>query len=459
MAIQTNQHDFPIPLVKERIVRQPRTCNQGDLFQQLLTGKAKIAVVGLGYVGLPLALEFAKSLTVIGFDIKENRVQLMRQGADPSGELPRSAFRNRKISFTSRRQDLAEAKFFIVAVPTPVDDQKRPNLRALINATESVAKVLKKGDYVVFESTVYPGCTEEICLPILEMLSGLKLNEDFKLGYSPERINPGDKKNTLTSITKVVSGSDKEALKLIADVYDLIIEAGVHQATSIKVAEASKIVENTQRDVNIALMNELSIIFAKMGLKTHDVLEAAGTKWNFLNFYPGLVGGHCIGVDPYYLKYKAHKMGITTEVISGARSVNDRMPFLIANRIFQELKKAGVDATNARILVRGITFKEDVQDIRNSKVAEMVKYLMSGGAEVVVEDPLAIPDEVKEVYDVALTETPDGKFDAIILAVCHKDFQEADADYYRALSRSNPLIFDFRKQLTSVPNDFKYVGL
>lgn len=432
---------------------------QNNLFDDLLNKRAKMAVVGLGYVGLPLALEFASSFSVIGFDIKQDRVNLMKKSIDPSGELKKADFFYKYIDFTARSQDLAEAKFYVVAVPTPVDANKNPNLNILKSATEMVAKVLKRGDYVVFESTVYPGCTEEVCVPILEDISGLKLNKDFKIGYSPERINPGDKKHTLTSITKIVSGSDAIAQKMIADVYDLIIEPGVHIAPSIKVAEAAKIVENTQRDVNIALMNELSMIFDKMGINTHDVLAAAGTKWNFLKFYPGLVGGHCIGVDPYYLAYKAEQLGVRPNVILSSRQVNDWMPTEIAYRLFAQLAKIGKTAASSRILVRGITFKEDVQDIRNSKVAEMIQFMKSQGVDVVVEDPYAIPEEVKSTYQIELTEQPTGKFDAVIVAVAHQDFLYQNFEFYRPLFANEPILFDLRNIVKNVPTEINYQTL
>ena len=295
------------------------------MYQEILDKKAKVAVIGLGYVGLPIALEFARNISVIGFDINAERVEKMKNKIDPSGELPSEAFNGCDIVFTNSLDILREARFFIVAVPTPIDDHKLPDLKPLIGASTSIGKVLKKGDYVVYESTVYPGCTEEDCVPVLEELSGLKFGTDFKVGYSPERINPGDKEHTITKIKKVVSGCDAESLDVIAKVYEIVVKAGVHKASSIKVAEAAKIIENTQRDVNIALMNELSIIFNKMGINTYEVIEASSTKWNFLRFFPGLVGGHCIGVDPYYLTYKAQELGYHAQVINSGRYVNDSM--------------------------------------------------------------------------------------------------------------------------------------
>src|SRR5690349_1130030 len=307
------------------------------MYQELIDGKAKLAVIGLGYVGLPIALEFAKKISVIGFDINAKRIEMMRQGIDPSNELEKEAFNGCDIEFTSSLDVLKQAKFFVVAVPTPVDEHNVPDLKPVKKASETIGKVIKKGDYVVFESTVYPGCTEEDCLPIIEKLSGLKNVVDFKLGYSPERINPGDKKHTIRTVVKVASGCDEESLEEIAKTYELVVDAGVHRASSIKVAEAAKIIENTQRDLNIALMNELSIIFDKMGINTYEVLEAAGTKWNFLKFMPGLVGGHCIGVDPYYLTYKAQELGYHSQVINSGRYVNDSMGFYVAKQTVKKL--------------------------------------------------------------------------------------------------------------------------
>lgn len=430
--------------------------NTPTIINDLKSQQAKMAVIGLGYVGLPLALEFASQLSLIGFDIKQNRVNMMRAHEDPSGELDRMAFINKNIDFTANINDLAEAKFYIVAVPTPVDSSRKPNLNALIGATQTVASVLKKGDYVVFESTVYPGCTEEVCVPILENKSGLKMGRDFKVGYSPERINPGDKKHTLTKITKVVSGCDQEACDVIAEVYNMIIEAGVFPASSMKVAEASKIIENTQRDINIGLMNELSMIFEKIGIRTQDVLDAAGTKWNFLKFYPGLVGGHCIGVDPYYLVHKATELGVNARLIASSRAVNDGMPQHVANRIAKQLREDGIAPMEAKILVRGITFKEDVQDIRNSKAAEMVQCLKSMGMQVEVEDPQAVPEEVMEEYGIEMNDMPVGEYDCIVLAVPHKEFERNNINFYMALSTDKPYIFDFRNMIKDVPRGVVY---
>ena len=324
------------------------------MYQELLNKEKKIAVIGLGYVGLPIALELANHFSVIGFDIKPDRVELMKKGIDPSEELDAEAFVDKDILFTANPEDLKDAHFYIVAVPTPVDEHKVPNLKPVLGASLTVGKYLKKGDYVIYESTVYPGCTEEDCVPVLEEVSGLKMGIDFKVGYSPERIVPGDKVHTLTTITKIVSGSDEESLAEIAKVYETIIEAGIYKAASIKVAEAAKVIENTQRDLNISLMNELSIIFDKMGINTQEVLEAAGTKWNFLKFYPGLVGGHCIGVDPYYLVHKSKQLGYDPQVILSGRRINDGMPAHVAKRLAQMLIKNGTNLKNANVAHLGV---------------------------------------------------------------------------------------------------------
>src|SRR5688500_14585677 len=335
------------------------------MYQELLQKKEKLAVIGLGYVGLPIALEFARKLSVIGFDINEKRIAMMEKGIDPSNELEKEAFDGCDIVFTNSLDVLREAKFFIVAVPTPVDEHHVPDLIPVLKASETIGRVIKKGDYVVFESTVYPGCTEEDCMPVIEKISGLKNIDDYKLGYSPERINPGDKQHTLATIIKVVSGCDAESLDEIAKVYELVVKAGVHRASCIKVAEAAKIIENTQRDLNIALMNELSIIFDRMNINTFEVLEAAGTKWNFLKFQPGLVGGHCIGVDPYYLTHKANELGYKSQVILAGRTINDDMANYVARKTVQHIIKTNGDVKSSRVLVKGATFKENVSDIGN----------------------------------------------------------------------------------------------
>src|SRR5436190_11250249 len=352
------------------------------MYNELINKKRKLSVIGLGYVGLPIALEFARHIDVIGFDINPERIEKMKKGIDPSNELDSSDFKDRSIIYTADANDLKHASFYIVTVPTPIDAHNLPDLKPLLAATKTIGKVLKKGDYIVYESTVYPGCTEEDCIPLLEELSGLQVGKDFKVGFSPERINPGDKEHTITKILKVVSGCDAEALETISKVYSIIVTAGIHKAQSIKVAEAAKIIENTQRDVNIALMNELSIIFNKMGINTYDVLDAAGTKWNFIKMMPGLVGGHCIGVDQYYLTYKAQSLGYHAQVINSGRYVNDSMGFYIAKQVAKKIIAADKDVSKAKVLVLGVTFKENVSDIRNSKVADVVKELMSYGVYV-----------------------------------------------------------------------------
>ena len=423
------------------------------MYKELVDRKAKLAVIGLGYVGLPIALEFARKISVIGFDISEKRVEMMKQGIDPSNEMDKNAFEDCAITFTNSLDVLREAKFFIVAVPTPVDDHNLPDLEPVKKASETIGKVIKKGDYVVFESTVFPGCTEEDCLPLIEKLSGLQVIKDFKLGYSPERINPGDKTHTLAKIIKVVSGCDAESLEEIAKVYQLVVEAGVYRASGIKVAEAAKIIENTQRDLNIALMNELSIIFDMMGINTFEVLEAAGTKWNFLKFQPGLVGGHCIGVDPYYLTYKASKLGYDAEVILAGRNINDNMSKYVAKKVVQHIIKNSGDVKTSKVLVKGATFKENVSDIRNSKVADMVNALQSYFVNVDVEDPYADSEELKHEYGFGLAGKTDNDYDAVIITVPHKDYLALDDTYFSGITRSHALIADlkgiYRNKITS----------
>ena len=413
------------------------------MYTSLLNKQSKLAVIGLGYVGLPIALEFAKKISVVGFDISEKRVEMMKQGIDPSNELEKEAFDGCDITFTNNLEVLKEASFFIVAVPTPVDDHNVPDLTPVKRASETIGKVVKKGDYVVFESTVYPGCTEEDCLPIIEKISGLKFCDDFKLGYSPERINPGDKHHTLQNVIKVVSGCDAESLEEIAKVYELVVQAGVHRASCIKVAEAAKIIENTQRDLNIALMNELSIIFDKMGINTYEVLEAAGTKWNFLKFFPGLVGGHCIGVDPYYLTYKASELGFNSRVILAGRYINDNMGNYLAKKILQHVIQFSDNVKQAKILVMGATFKENVSDIRNSKVADVIKTLQSYHLHVVVSDPYADTEELHEEYGFHLDEIG-GDYDAVIVTVPHNPYLDHDDDYFKSITKENALIADLK---------------
>lgn len=423
------------------------------MLNELKQKQKKISVIGLGYVGLPLALAFAKKFSVIGFDINEQRIEMMKKGIDPSKELDASAFDNVDILFTATPEDLQQAHFHIVAVPTPIDEHNNPNLRPLLGASRSVGGQLKKGDYVIFESTVYPGCTEEDCVPILEELSGLKMGQDFKVGYSPERINPGDKEHTVEKILKVVAGCDEESGNIINDVYGAVITAGTYKAASIKVAEAAKVIENTQRDLNIAFMNELAVIFDQMGIDTQEVLEAAGTKWNFLKFYPGLVGGHCIGVDPYYLLHKSKKLGLNPQVITSGRRINDDMPGFIAKKLVQKLIKKGKNPSDSKVLVMGITFKENVADIRNSKVADLVKELMQFSVNVHLTDPHASPNEVAHEYGLSMVDQVSTNYDAVIVAVKHEEYKELDLSYFRSVMNGAPVLYDLKGLLSEVPKE------
>jgi len=394
-----------------------------NMYDQLTSGKATISVVGLGYVGLPIALAFAKKVRVIGFDINEERINMMKEGEDPSGEIESKEFEGCDITFTANAENLKNADFHIVAVPTPINQSQQPDLTPLISASTTLGSVLKKGDYVVYESTVYPGCTEEDCIPVLEKVSGLTYGTDFKVGYSPERINPGDKVHTLDTIAKVVGAGDEASTEQVAKVYELVVSAGIHQVSCIKVAEASKIIENTQRDLNIALVNELSIIFNKVGINTYEVLEAAGTKWNFLPFKPGLVGGHCIGIDPYYLTWKSSKMGYHAKVINSARYINDSMGFYVGKQTVKKILARGVNALGARVLVMGLTFKENVEDIRNTKVIDVISELESFNVKVDVVDPMAQPEEVLREYGIELCKKPEkGVYHAVIVAVNHDEY-------------------------------------
>lgn len=430
-----------------------------DLFERLKKKEAKLAVIGLGYVGLPIALAFARKLKVVGFDINQQRVDMMRRGEDPSDELSKEDFEGTDILFTANIDDLKDVEFFIVAVPTPIDEQNIPDLKPLLGATRTVGQVLKKGDHVVYESTVYPGCTEEDCVPLLEKLSGLKFITDFKVGYSPERINPGDKQHTLENIVKVTSGCDAESAETVAKVYELVVKAGIHRAPSIKVAEAAKIIENTQRDVNIALTNELSIIFNRMGINTYDVLEAAGTKWNFLKFKPGLVGGHCIGVDPYYLVYKAKQLGYHAQIIDSGRFVNDSMGGYVAKQTVKRIIAAGTNPADARILVMGATFKEDVTDIRNSKVADVVKELQSFSCHVDVTDPHADSDQVKHEYGYELAADIQGPYDAIIVAVNHNQYAGHEETWFKQHLKPKGILVDLKGTYRNRVNSLAYWSL
>ncbi|MDZ7607764.1 MAG: nucleotide sugar dehydrogenase [Cyclobacteriaceae bacterium] len=414
------------------------------MIDKYLSGEQTICVVGLGYVGLPVALEFSRKFKVVGFDINAQRVEMMKQGIDPSNELAKEEFEGCNIRFTADPNDIKACTFYIVAVPTPVNEHKNPDLKPLLSACKIVGGALKKGDVVVFESTVYPGCTEEDCIPVLENASGLKYMNDFKAGYSPERINPGDRNHTLTKITKVVSGSDEQTLKLVAALYGAIVTAGVHKATSIKVAEASKIIENTQRDLNIALMNELSLIFKRMGINTYEVLEAAGTKWNFLKFYPGLVGGHCIGVDPYYLTHKAMELGYFAKVITAGRNINDSVHTLIAKEIVKYLIEQDKPLKQAKVLVMGVTFKENVTDIRNSKVPELIRELQEFSINVDAVDPMASSDEFMHEYGIQIASAPGPVYDAVLLAVNHEAYANLDESWFINLTGTKGLLYDVK---------------
>lgn len=432
-------------VLEQETIQYPKLAYKKEkLFKQLLNKTESIAVVGLGYVGLPLAVHMAGKFKVMGFDVNEKKVMQLIQHKDPCEELPEEEFKGKDINFTSNEEILREAKFYIVAVPTPIDDLKKPNLGPIKSATATIAKYLKKGDCVVFESTVFPGCTEEICVPILERISRLKFNEDFTVGYSPERINPGDKEHTFTKITKIVSGSTKESLELIADVYNSVVTAGVHKAASLKVAEAAKIVENIQRDVNIGLMNELSQIFSVLDINTKEVLKAAGTKWNFHNYFPGLVGGHCIGVDPYYLINKAKQNRFTPKLLEQVREVNEGMVDHIVSQLERRLFERIFKRKPVSILVKGIAFKENVNDIRNSKAAELCVQLMNKGFNVVVQDYMVDFREVKRHYGIEVNNTPSGEFDAIVLAVDHEDYKHLS--YYDHLKNGNreTVVFDVK---------------
>ena len=431
------------------------------IYDKLINKETKLAVIGLGYVGLPIALEFARKIKVVGFDINAERVEMMKSNIDPSDELDSSAFDGCDIEFSSDPKDLDDVGFYVVAVPTPINASNQPDLTPVLGASKTVAGTINKGDYVVFESTVYPGCTEEDCVPVLEEVSGLKYIEDFKVGYSPERINPGDKQHTVRTIKKVASGCDDESADEIVKVYELVVDAGVHRAATIKVAEAAKIIENTQRDVNIALINELSIILNRVGVNTYDVLEAANTKWNFLPFTPGLVGGHCIGVDPYYLTHKAKKLGYHAKVINSGRYVNDSMGFYVGKQCVKRILEQGKNVLDGRVLMMGATFKEDVSDIRNSKVIDVVKELESFSVQVDIVDPHAEIKEFKDAYDHDLKREPKlGSYDAVIVAVNHKEYSSLNESYFKSLMRDDKgVIIDVKGIYRGKIKDLVYWGL
>jgi len=414
------------------------------MFDQVSSGQKSICVIGLGYVGLPIALEFARKFRVVGFDINHERISLMKKGIDPSKEIEASEFEGRNIIFTANPEEIKECGVYIVAVPTPINESNEPELKPLIGASTAVGKAISKGDYVIYESTTYPGCTEEDCVPVIEQISGLKMGVDFKVGYSPERINPGDKERPLTKILKIVSGSDEEALQNVSKLYASIITAGVYEAASIKVAEAAKIIENTQRDVNISLMNELSMIFNKIGISTHDVIDAAATKWNFHRYQPGLVGGHCIGVDPYYLLHKAEAMGLHPRVIAAGRFTNDNMPAHIAQKAIKKLNARGKVVKDCRILIMGATFKENVADIRNSKIVDVVNELISYSVNVDVVDPYASSEELKHEYGFGLASEPCGRYDGIILAVSHDQYKNLPTAWFEQHATVDAFFFDIK---------------
>ena len=421
-----------------------------DLYERLVEKKEKLSLVGLGYVGMPIAVAFARKIDVIGFDLNSAKIDLYKSGVDPTKEVGDEVIKTTAVDFTADETRLKEAKFHIVAVPTPVNDDHTPDLTPVEGASRILGRNLTKGSVVVFESTVYPGVTEEVCVPILEKESGLKCGTDFKIGYSPERINPGDKVHRLESITKIVSGMDEETLDTVAKVYELVVEAGVHRAESIKVAEAAKVIENSQRDINIAFMNELSIIFNKMGIDTKSVLEAAGTKWNFLKFYPGLVGGHCIGVDPYYLTYKAEMMGYHSQIIQAGRRINDDMGKYVAENCVKLLIASDVPVKSAKVAILGFTFKENCPDTRNTKVIDIVNELKEYGITPSVADPEADADEAKRLYGISFCDMKDiHEMDAVILAVSHKEFTALTSDdidklYSKSSEKTGRVLLDLK---------------
>ena len=420
-----------------------------SLYEKIVNGKEKISLVGLGYVGMPIAVAFSKKVKVVGFDLNAKKIELYKNGIDPTNEVGNDAIKACAVDFTADESKLKEAKFHIVAVPTPVNDDHTPDLSPVEGASEIVGRNLQKGSIVVYESTVYPGVTEDVCVPILERESGLKCGVDFKVGYSPERINPGDKVHRLETITKIVSGMDEETLDEVAKVYELVVEAGVHRAESIKVAEAAKVIENSQRDINIAFMNELSIIFNKMGIDTQSVLKAAGTKWNFLKFYPGLVGGHCIGVDPYYLTYKAEEMGYHSQIILSGRRINDDMGKYVAESTVKNLIQADVSIKNAKVAILGFTFKENCPDTRNTKIVDIYNELKEYGITAQIADPAADADEAKRLYGIEFVDMASIKdCDAVILAVAHEQFKDlsaADFDkMFKAGDNSTKVLVDIK---------------
>ena len=429
-----------------------------NLYQNIVNGEEKLSLVGLGYVGMPIAVSFAKKIKVIGYDLNKAKIELYKSGIDPTKEVGDEAIKNSSVEFTSDETKLKEAKFHIVAVPTPVYDDHTPDLSPVEGASKILGRNLTKGSIVVFESTVYPGVTEDVCVPILEKESGLKCGVDFKVGYSPERINPGDKVHRLETITKIVSGMDEETLDIVAKVYELVVDAGVHRAPSIKVAEAAKVIENSQRDINIAFMNELSIIFNKIGIDTKSVLEAAGTKWNFLKFYPGLVGGHCIGVDPYYLTYKAEMLGYHSQIILAGRRINDDMGKYVAENVVKNLIKAEKTVKNAKVAILGFTFKENCPDTRNTKIFDIVKELREYGINPIVSDPTADSDEAKRLYGIEFVDFNSIKdMDAVVLAVAHNEFSSLKIeDMDKLFGKGKKVLLDIKGLLNR--NEYEKAG-
>ena len=422
----------------------------------LTLSELKIAVIGLGYVGLPLAVEFGKKVPVVGFDIHQKRIEELQSAQDHTLEVsPEELKRAIQLSYSANLEDLKSCNFFIVTVPTPIDDFKQPDLTPLIKASTSIAKVLNKGDVVVYESTVYPGATEETCIPVLEQVSGLTFNQDFFAGYSPERINPGDKLRRVTNILKITSGSTPEVADFVDQVYNLVIEAGTYKASSIKVAEAAKVIENTQRDVNIALINELALIFNKMGIDTEEVLKAAGTKWNFLNFRPGLVGGHCIGVDPYYLTHKAQSIGLHPEIILAARRLNDRMGEYVATQLIKEMVKKRIQVVGSKILIMGLSFKENCPDIRNTKIVDMVKALKEYDLDLDIYDPWVDVSEAENEYGLAPISELESQYDAIVIAVAHDEFKQMSIDEFKKLGKDQYVLYDLKYVLDKEHSDIR----
>ncbi len=431
------------------------------MYRELLSKEYKLSVVGLGYVGLPLALEFARKYKVIGFDINPKVIDSLNNKIDPAGEVESEKFEGTDIEFTTDENKLSEAKFFVIAVPTPIDQRNLPDITLLLKACSTVGRHLKKGDYVVMESTVYPGCTEEDCIPVLEEVSGLKCGKDFKVGYSPERINPGDKVHTLKTVVKITSGCDQESADEIANIYGEVVEAGIHKAPSIKVAEAAKIIENTQRDVNIAIMNELSGILNTMNINTFDVIEAAGTKWNFLKFTPGLVGGHCIGVDPYYFIYKAKELGYQPRLFMAARELNDGMGQYIAQQTIKLMAKNNIAIPGSKIAILGFTYKENVSDIRNTKIADIIKELQEYNVQLDIVDPRADKEEVEKEYGISLADQlQQDYYDVVILAVAHNEYKDmTEDDFKKLLKNGNGIFIDIKGIARDKIKDLVYWSL